>query len=86
VLTRGIARNIAEQTTYPLEIFSTSPDTIFFSFEKKPLKRMAPARITPVTMIHAKADSTVKRPDSIRGNVYRSEINKKENTRKKNDR
>ncbi|MGA2823766.1 MAG: hypothetical protein ABSE72_09610, partial [Bacteroidales bacterium] len=27
LLTRGIARNIAEQTTYPLEIFSTTPDT-----------------------------------------------------------
>ncbi|MCX6248630.1 MAG: hypothetical protein NTW10_12975 [Bacteroidetes bacterium] len=85
LLTRGIARNIAEQTTYPLEIFATSPDTIFFSFEKRPLKRMLPARLTPVTLIHSKTDSLLKRPDSIHGNGYRSEINKKENPRKKND-
>jgi hypothetical protein len=74
ILTRGIARNIAEQTSYPLEIFSTSPDTLFFTFEKKAIKRMPPAKATTLTLIHQQTDSGSKHPDSIRGNVYRSEI------------
>jgi hypothetical protein len=84
VLTRGIARNIAEQTSYPLEIFATSPDTIFFIFDKKIIKRMPPARMTPVTLVHAQTDSVRSRPDSIRGNVYRSEIKNNERQGKKN--
>ena len=74
LLTRGIARNIAEQTTYPLEIFSTAPDTIFFIFDKKALKRMSPLRTTTLTVIHPGFDSVSNPPDSIRGNMYRSEI------------
>ncbi len=45
ILTRGIARDIAEQTSYPLEIFTTSPDTIFFTFDKKAIKRLSPVKI-----------------------------------------
>jgi hypothetical protein len=74
LLTRGIARNIAEQTTYPLEIFSTAPDTIFFIFDKKALKRMSPLRTTTLTVIHPGFDSVSNPPDSIRGNIYRLEI------------
>ena len=76
LLTRGIAKTIAEQTSYPLEIFSTAPDTIFFNFEKKPVKRMLPARMVTMPVIHPKSDSAGKHPDSIHGNVFKSEINK----------
>jgi hypothetical protein len=84
LLTRGIARNIAEQTAYPMEIFATSPDTIFFTFDKKIIKRMPPARVTPVTAVHNQTDSSRIRPDSIRGNVYKSEVRKNEKAEKKN--
>jgi len=85
LLTRGIAKTIAEQTSYPLEIFSTAPDTLFFTFEKKPLKRMSPARATTLPAIHPGTDSVSKHPDSIRGNVFRSEINKNGSINKKGD-
>ena len=77
LLTRNIAKNIAEQTSYPLEIFSTSPDTIFFTFEKKTFKKMSPLRPKSLTVIRAGMDSVSNHPDSIRGNVFRSAISKK---------
>lgn len=76
LLTRGIAKTIVEQTSYPLEIFSTAPDTIFFIFDKKPMKRMIPARVVTLPVIHPRFDSVAKHPDSIHGNVFKSEINK----------
>jgi hypothetical protein len=82
LLTRGIAKNIAEETSYPLEIFSTAPDTIFFTFEKKPLKRI-PERLMTLPAFHPKSDSAGKHPDSIRGNVFKSEIGKSENNNRK---
>jgi hypothetical protein len=83
LLTRGVARNIAEQTAYPMEIFSTAPDTIFFTFEKKNIKRMAPSRAATLTLIHPGNDSVPKHPDSIRGNGYRSEIKSQGTIKKK---
>lgn len=83
LLTRGIAKNIAEQTSYPLEIFSTAPDTIFFTFDKKALKRMSPLRTTNLTIIHQGHDSISNPPDSIRGNIYRSDINQKGTLKRK---
>jgi hypothetical protein len=35
ILTRNIAMDISRETIYPLEIYSTSPDTIFFRFERR---------------------------------------------------
>ena len=49
LLTRGIARNIAEQSSYPLEVFATSPDTIFFTFDKKSLKHIPGNSLKPGT-------------------------------------
>lgn len=83
LLTRDIARNIAEQTTYPLEIFSTAPDTIFFTFDKKALKQMSPLRSTTLTVNHPGIDSILNPPDSIRGNAYRSEIKQNGSTKRK---
>jgi hypothetical protein len=79
LLTRGIAKDIAEQTAYPLEIFSTSPDTIFFTFSKKAEKRLSPVKITTTALPHP-ADSVLHPSDSSRGNAYRSQINKKDPT------
>jgi hypothetical protein len=85
LLTRGIAKIIAEQTAYPLEIFSTDPDTIFFTFDKKAIKRMPPSRATTLTIIHPGTNSASNHPDSIRGNVYRSEIKNTGPIKRKNN-
>jgi hypothetical protein len=85
LLTRGIAKTIAEQTTYPLEIFSTAPDTIFFTFDKKALKRMPDSKATTLTVIHPETDSVLRHPDSIRMNVFKSEINKIGTNKRKDD-
>jgi len=85
LITRGIAKTISEQTSYPLEIFSTAPDTIFFTFDKKALKRMTASRATTLTSIHPRTDSVLKHPDSIRGNVFNSEIKKNEPVKRKGD-
>ena len=82
LLTRDIARNIAEQTTYPLEIFSTAPDTVFFTFDKRALKRMPVSRPTTLTAIHP-ADSVLNPPDSIRGKAYRQDIKQNGSTKRK---
>jgi hypothetical protein len=79
ILTRGIARDIAEQTSYPLEIFTTSPDTIFFTFDKKAIKRLSPVKITTLT-IPQTVDSVLNPHDSIQETNYRSKINKKNPT------
>lgn len=82
LLTRGIARNIAEQTSYPLEIFSTTPDTIFFTFEKKMLKRMVQKSVI-LPVVHPKPDSILKRPDSIHSKLIRQEISTNGSPKKK---
>ena len=76
LLTRGIARDIAEQTAYPLEIFTTSPDTIFFTFGKKAEKRSAPVKIETMAIPHP-ADSVLHPSDSIKGDISGSQLNKK---------
>jgi hypothetical protein len=69
MLTRGIARSIAEQTSYPLEIFSTSPDTIFFTFEKKAPRKLTSSKSTSLTVTHP-FDSLVNNPDTIAGKIH----------------
>ncbi len=85
LLTRGIAKTIAEQTSYSLEIFSTAPDTIFFTFDKKAIKRMPASRATTLTIIHAGTDSVLKHPDSIHGSAFKSEIKQNGPIKKKGD-
>ena len=46
ILTRNIALDISRETNYPLEIYSTSPDTLFFRFEKKFFRRQAMMKIS----------------------------------------
>ncbi len=64
LLTRGIARNIAEQSTYPLEIFTTSPDTIYFTFERQAIKRLPAEKTTNISRIRL-VDSVAHHHDSI---------------------
>ncbi|MCX6243294.1 MAG: hypothetical protein NTU98_01200 [Bacteroidetes bacterium] len=64
MLTRGIARNIAEQASYPLEVYSTAPDTIFFTFERKSLKRMV--TVKPGNLLGNKVSPDTILPDSIK--------------------
>ncbi len=45
LLTRNIAMEISRETNYPLEIYSTSPDTIFFRLERKLQKRPAMLKV-----------------------------------------
>ena len=83
LLTRGIAKSIAEQTTYPLEIYSTSPDTIFFTFDKKSLKRMTSIKSTSLSITHNGIDSGSNHPDSIRVKVPRSLLTRTPSTKRK---
>jgi hypothetical protein len=79
LLTRGIARDIAERTAYPLEIFTTSPDTIFFTFDKKVIKRLSPVKITPLN-VDRSADTVLIPHDSAQGKIQRLQVNKKDPT------
>jgi hypothetical protein len=65
LLTRGIARNIAEQTSYPLEIVSTSPDTVFFTFDKSAIKKMASPKSRTLSVIRNGIDTASNQHDSI---------------------
>jgi hypothetical protein len=85
LLTRGIARNIAEQTSYPMEIFSTSPDTIYFTFEKKSVKRMAPSKTTALPVIHNVSDTVLKHIDTLRGTGYHPENRKTGSIKRKGE-
>jgi len=42
LLTSGIAADIASQLSYSFEIYSITPDTLFFAFEKKGIRRIQP--------------------------------------------
>jgi hypothetical protein len=77
LLTRGIARTIAEQGSYPLEVFATAPDTIFFTFDRRTLKRMTPVKPGNLNAFHEQKDTVRIHPDSIPGNAFKSEITKK---------
>jgi hypothetical protein len=83
LLTSPIGRSIANQSSYLLEIFSVSPDTLFFKFERKSLKTMSSIRATslPVTRTRHVSDSSRTRPDTISNGPFKSDI--KPNNKKK---
>jgi hypothetical protein len=76
LLTSRIGRDIANQSGYLLEVFSVSPDTLFFVFERKTLKTMSSIRATSIQGSRAKPsiDTSHKRPDSIHNGQFKSEI------------
>jgi hypothetical protein len=81
MLTRGIARNISEQAPYPFEVFSTAPDTLFFTFERKTVRKMV-VKPSSQALIPVRVDSSRLHPDSIRRDVYRPESGGRKKTGK----
>jgi hypothetical protein len=67
LLTHNISSAIAAESKYPLDIFSTTPDTLFFSFEKKTLKKFPSIKASTITVSQpdSKNDPGRKRIDSI---------------------
>jgi hypothetical protein len=63
MLSRNISRQIASESKYPLDIFSTTPDTLFFIFEKKNLKKSLPYKAGSTS--GNKADSDRKPTDTL---------------------
>ena len=79
LLTSRIGRDIANQSGYLLEIYSVSPDTLFFGFERKNLKTMPSIRVTSIPGSRAKLpiDTSRSRPDTVRNGHFKSEIKEK---------
>jgi hypothetical protein len=76
LLTYGIGREIANQSGYLQEIYSVSPDTLFFRFEKKipkttPLNR---AYSIPGTRVKLQDDTSHIRLDTLQNGAFRSDI------------
>ena len=78
LLTSHIGKDIATQSNYPLEIYSFSPDTLYFTFEKKKLKTAQPNRINsiPASQTRQYTDTSRIRIDSVHNVTYKSEIKK----------
>jgi hypothetical protein len=76
LLTSHIGRDIANQSSYLLEIYSFSPDTLFFKFERKNLKTMSSIRVTSVPGTRAKQaiDTSRIRPDTVSNGPFKSDI------------
>ena len=76
LLTSHIGRDIANQSSYPLEIYSFSPDTLFFKFERKNLKPMSSIRVTsiPGTRARQAIDTSHMRPDTVSNGPFKSDI------------
>ena len=76
LLSSYISGEIAAQNNFPLEIYSISPDTLFFTFEKRNIKRLSAIRINsiPVGRINIRSDSAHIQPDTLPG--VKNEITK----------
>jgi hypothetical protein len=83
LLTSHIGREIASQSSYQLEIYSVSPDTLFFKFEKRNLKTMSSIKALSVIGIKARhaIDSSHMRPDSVLNGSFKSDIKKDKKTK-----
>jgi hypothetical protein len=67
LLTRNISASIAAESKYPLDIFSTTPDTLFFAFEKKNLKKLPSIRSSSISITSSRnLNDSEKRTDTIR--------------------
>ena len=75
LLTSHIGRDIANQSGYLLEIYSVSPDTLFFRFERKNLKTMPSIRVTTIPGSRRQdPDTTRRHPVSLDNKPFKSEI------------
>ena len=61
IIASSISREIASQTNFPLEIYSISPDTLYFAFEKRNSKRVPLAKVNSIPPPHL-----LKKGDSLR--------------------
>jgi len=82
LLTSYLSRDILSQNTFPLEIYSISPDTLFFTFEKRNLKKMPQIRTNSISAgrINTRTDTVHVRPDTniIKQLRHETSKNKKE--------
>ena len=78
LLTSHIGKDIAAQSNYPLEIYSFSPDTLYFTFERKNPRIVTPlkSKATPETITKQYKDTLRISKDSSHIISSRSEINK----------
>ncbi len=86
LLTSHIGRDIANQSSYLLEIYSVSPDTLFFKFERKNLKTMPSIRGHFNSWYKSQRqgiDTSACDPDSVVERIY---LSRKSNRRKKTNR
>jgi hypothetical protein len=83
LLTSRIGRDIANQSGYLLEIYSVSPDTLFFVFERKNFRTMPSIRVTSIPGARSRQiiDTSRNRPDTVQNGHFKSEI--KENKKNK---
>lgn len=83
IIASSISREIANQNNFPLEIYSISPDTLFFSFEKRNVRRLQSIRINTLSpaKVEKKDDRIQMHLDSIANKQTNTEItkNKKSN-------
>ncbi len=52
LLTSGITGDITSQLNVPFEIYSITPDTLYFTFEKKVIRKLLPIRSKPIPVTH----------------------------------
>lgn len=66
LLTSTLIREISAENNFPIEIYSIAPDTLFFSFERKGLKRPPLIKINslPATKVLVTNDSIKPKMDS----------------------
>jgi len=76
LLTSHIGRDIANQSSDLLEIYSVSPDTLFFNFERRNLRTMSSIKLysIPGTRTKKVIDSSRLRPESVINKPFKSEI------------
>jgi hypothetical protein len=78
LLTSPIGKEIAGQSSNPLELFSVSPDTLYFKFERKTLRNLPVSRLSPISAGKIRiTDSSGSRPDTIVKKANSSEARKK---------
>jgi len=66
VLTRNISSTIIAESETPLDIYSTSPDTLVFTFEKKNLKKFPTIKSSMITISSSKNKHDSSNADSFR--------------------
>jgi len=65
-LTRNISSTIIAESEYPLDIYSTSPDTLVFTFEKKNLKKFQSIKSNMITISSSKNKNDSSNSDTFR--------------------